>query len=1624
MAAFLDQLKKKVKKSLDDFNYGVNNINPAGDTNPNEIGNQNLWTTQAAPTAQKMITTVRNAGNDVVQKYTLFADPTSNNGSNFWSSPAASVMAGNTQLPKIRLKPLSDAAETIKNPVLKFGADTGIGMTEDLLNTPRNLLQAPINIARDVNTGETDPRKYAGDVAPFAEGVLNIGTLGGGTVAKGVIKQGFKQGLKEGVKRGAIEGVKYGGAYGALSGLESGRNIEDSGSYAGNLAMNTGTGMVGGAVIGGLTGGISGAAKEGLQKTIKSLFPHASDGQVAQMTDEYVKTAPQRIYARTKSGQFSTGDAKPFIPAGRDYAVPRSTPMKVTHWMDRVDQELLNNVPQPGLSIKVVNRSPVQRSLSEALGANDPQKVHFGTLSQSKFDQINKLLTEQGKLPLESKDIYVYPNVIKKLQDKRLSASLNPDTLADIAYSAVHGDSKVLQSKYPQNVKMIKIKANKGMVNTAIVGEHKGAGSLKTVYPDSGMKKALMEGGTSNPSSGLIEDAPQSPVSAAQKSSVGSIPQSTTDAQMMNDFMQGKVKDTMTTKPVTGKLPVTKDGKILLTKTALPEDVSKQNIDEFFNNLPTSAIQKIKNYARNSELEKKDFMTKQREKMDNLMNYNRMLAKQGYSSEQISTINAGQARKILENKVRPEDYTPELRSKFQSELDAQYNAENLNHDLPKQQWNQEMADLRKRASEEMGQKAQKTTDSTPSEDPSWITDNSPLTPVRDVLQKQNEAGKIGSTLPSSKDLQAFDREISKKGIDVKTKVGVLDKFRTPDRVLRKIGLGKEADELRGAYDNYLKELPVELDRITEWSKRVDSKDSARTIFQYLDGQKVNLSANDHAIAEEIKGYLKNWADRLGLPEDGRVSNYITHIFEQDFLQKEFDPELAKLIRDKVAGSVYDPFTQERLGKQGYIEDVWQALDAYVKRGTRKANLDPTLTKIKDISENLEDSQFKYVKNYIDKVNMRPTEMDNAIDISIKQSPIGYKFGQRPVTAITRGLRQMGYRGALGLNIGSALRNLSQGANTYAKLGEKYTVLGYMKMLSSGKQELEKVGVLRDELIQDRTINATKKFWEKTDKRLFYFFEGAERINRGAAYFGAKLKALDQGMSEEQAIEYGKKIVRDTQFTFGSVDTPQVLQSDLAKTILQFQSYNLKQAEFLAEMVKNKEFAGLARWTVASLAFTYTLGQLIGMKPADIIPFSGIWTGQTKIGETPAIQAVGKLKDAAFGGKDKYGNDLTLQDRAGKAIDAVTPMFPGGVQFKKTLQGLDAVRKGYSESASGRVQYMVPEDPGTAIRAGVFGKSNLPQAQEYFNKDRTPLSDKQTAAFKALSTDEKQSYMDSIYGQRESSKLLDEIKKRLEKGENADDLIKKASAAETTPVENTVKLKAQEDIAKQKVDTLGGVQTVGNKIFFNDKGSVKTIDLSAPTKGEGIDAFANQNWNINKALEVYGANLPSDKKEEVYKKLGVDGSSLEYAYKARKSVDIKTQYTISQAKTLTHDQLLERMKTGRVESVAGDMFITDKVLDNLRGVNLLSDTEVKLLKKMKFDKNGNPIAKKTGSKGIIIKETKMGKRVVIKPAKVQFTPIKLTRNGKINLQAPARKKQAKIKIKTLTMPKTKIAASYR
>jgi hypothetical protein len=745
-----------------------------------------------------------------------------------------------------------------------------------------------------------------------------------------------------------------------------------------------------------------------------------------------------------------------------------------------------------------------------------------------------------------------------------------------------------------------------------------------------------------------------------------------------------------------------------------------------------------------------------------------------------------------------------------------------------------------------------------------IVEEKPIVaPKKDIPQFEGEQGEVKSLELVARERESLsDGEVDVPGVSlnkiisntvtpVEKKVGIIDTFlRTPDRVMKSIGFGQEAKELRSSMDEYWKELPKNIEKINEWRKSLPTESNER-IFKFLDGQAITLNAQENKVAGEIRVWLKNWAKRLGLAEDRQITDYITRIFDQDSA-KEFNEELAKLIADKIPGSVYNPFLLKRLGAKGYKQDTWLALSAYTKRATRKVHMDPVLAKIKEKTggslelSNIEKTQFKYIQNYVNNINLRPSDLDEAIDTSFKKI-FSYKLGGRPVNKGLRMFRQATFRGMLGLNPGSALRNLSQGINTYATLGEKYTTIGYASLFKKGAmKELEEQGVLNAGFIQDKVLSATGKAIEKVDKVLFAFFDGAEKINRGSAYFGAKSKALAEGKTEVEAIEYAKEIVRKTQFVFDVIDTPVGLSSDIMKTFFQFQTFTTKQIEFLTEMAKDKNMGGLFRYALAGLLFVFTIGKAFNMEPKELLP---IYRFQVP----PSMKFPFEIGKALFDAPDKYGQKRDIATKASDIGKSLIGYIPAGTQAKKTIGGIQAVKEGGSYNKAGQLQYEQGESLASKIQSILFGKYAQENAQKYF--DKIEINKKEKTKIQPIYDQVKK--IDEEGRGEEAQAIVDDLS-------DADyEIYKKIKTAEKTkktlegkkkmlPIYNDIQKMSDEE-AQKALDSLSNEEYEYYKAIKKDRKELeKAKDGEKPEFGE-----AQTDENIIKTVWTYAKAIGVD-----------------------------------------------------------------------------------------------------------------------------------------------------------------------
>lgn len=153
-------------------------------------------------------------------------------------------------------------------------------------------------------------------------------------------------------------------------------------------------------------------------------------------------------------------------------------------------------------------------------------------------------------------------------------------------------------------------------------------------------------------------------------------------------------------------------------------------------------------------------------------------------------------------------------------------------------------------------------------------------------------------------------------------------------------------------------------------------------------------------------------------------------------------------------------------------------------------------------------------------------------------------------------------------------------------------------------------------------------------------------------------------------------------------------------------------------------------------------------------------------------------------------------------------------------------------------------------------------------------------------------------------------------------------------------------------------------WYDEEGDRQSVTLTSEVNTKsGIDAFDKENSNASKARKIYQApddELSREEKIKAYRQMGFSEEDVRYDYMSSSKFTNEERTDYIKSLNLSKEQLMERLLTGRRESIDGNLFIQNGVLDNLAAEDIITYEEAGRLKKIKFDKEGADISK--GSKG--------------------------------------------------------------
>lgn len=431
--------------------------------------------------------------------------------------------------------------------------------------------------------------------------------------------------------------------------------------------------------------------------------------------------------------------------------------------------------------------------------------------------------------------------------------------------------------------------------------------------------------------------------------------------------------------------------------------------------------------------------------------------------------------------------------------------------------------------------------------------------------------------------------------------------------------------------------------------------------------------------------------------------------------------------------------------------------------------DQQMARAEKIQDNHLSNYAAWVHEWTNNIAGKKSKIDRSVESM---------FGRKAFSFLDQIRKQVGAN-MIGLNLSSSLTNLIASVQATAKTNKLAVAKGTadtIKNIFIKDNFMEKNNFLTSRMGTDML---SKTAWQKIQDAGFVFMKGMDWFSSNQIVRSKYYELRSKGMSEEQAhTEAGKfaaRIMGDR--TKGA--NAQLYNSKMVGLVTQFQLEvnNQLYSMFYDTYHESKENAkNNALRTAAGM--TFTLGQLfafthlfgktfesiagynptfdiIGIiatalgvgdddddKPTserlkeaadqlvDALPYVNILTGGGRI---PVASGIPNIVGVMTGGKDDYGNELTLEDELKKLLYLVPPT--GGNQIKKTTQGLKMFDKDNpvpgSYTDSGNLRFPVEDTPLNRIQAGLFGQWSNENAREYFDNERQPLKEKQIQEYKDL-----------------------------------------------------------------------------------------------------------------------------------------------------------------------------------------------------------------------------------------------------------------------------------------------------
>lgn len=574
-----------------------------------------------------------------------------------------------------------------------------------------------------------------------------------------------------------------------------------------------------------------------------------------------------------------------------------------------------------------------------------------------------------------------------------------------------------------------------------------------------------------------------------------------------------------------------------------------------------------------------------------------------------------------------------------------------------------------------------------------------------------------------------------------------------------------AKEIRKKYDDYIDKANEVLTKLG--FEPIKKRNDYMRHFQELNdvftryGIPFNAqSMEEHVLPTDINGLTEYWSPQ---------KNYFANMQPRKGVKTTYDAitgvdgyisGIANLIyhtEDIQRGRAFEELIRETYGE----DKGWDNLE----------NLPDELKQAR--ADKIQDNHLSNYAAWVHEWTNNIAGKKNKIDRSVESM-----FGRKTFSFLDEIRKQVGAN-MIGLNLSSSMTNLIAPVQAMAKTNKLAVVKGTadtIKNIFIKDNFMDKNKFLTSRMGTDMI---SKNAWQKVQNAGYVFMKGMDWFSSNqivrSKYYELRSKGMSESEAHAEAGKFAARILGDR--TKGA--NAQLYNSKLVGLVTQFQLEvnNQLYSMFYDTYHESKENArNNAMKTAAGM--TFTLGQLFafthlfgktfesiaGYNPTfdvigilatalgwgddddekttserlkeasdqlvDALPYVNILTGGGRI---PVASGIPNLVGVATGGKDEYGNELTLSDELKKLLFLIPPT--GGNQVKKTYQGLSMFDEDLPVSGSytdsGNLRFPVEDTTLNKVQAALFGQWANKNASEYFDKERQPLKSKQIQEYADL-----------------------------------------------------------------------------------------------------------------------------------------------------------------------------------------------------------------------------------------------------------------------------------------------------